>query len=570
MSKWRLREKINEKDTELFKYYPEIIACALFHRGIRTAEEARKYFDPSYDDLPDPFLMTDMMKAAVRIVAAIKNKERIVIYADYDCDGIPAATIIHDFFKKIEFNNFEVYIPHRHNEGYGMNLESVRELCARGADLFITVDCGITDFEATDEANMLGADVIITDHHEPKDILPNAFAVVDPKREGDKYLCKTLSGSGVAFKLIQAIIILDRFGISEGWEKWLLDMAGLGTIADMVPLQGENRVIAQFGLSVLRKTKRPGLLNMYRKSRLEPRNITEEDIGFSIAPRINAAGRMGVPSVAFTFVSSVDHEEASGAFDYLELKNNERKSLVTDVMKEAAEIVKNLQHKNILFVGKEGWNPGILGLVAGRLSDNLGKTVFVWGGEGECFKGSCRSDGSVSLVRLMGELSSEIFADFGGHHLAGGFSLNKNFINTASEMLEEAYSKVADEKKEDEIMIDEILRPDDVTWKLYDSLEKMAPFGIGNPRPQFLFENVRICGTKKFGKKNDHFQIEILTDNGGRIVAYDFFIDENSFSDVVLRPGALVSLVATIEKNTFGREPTLRLKIIDIKPAGHN
>lgn len=564
--KWVLRERIAEKDTELFKYYPEIIARALFHRGIKTAEEAKKYFDPKYEeDLHDPFSMTDMMKAALRIIAAINNQERIVIYGDYDCDGIPASTILHDFFKKIGFNNFEVYIPHRHNEGYGMNIKSVQELCAKGADLFITVDCGITDIEAIDEANRLGADVIVTDHHEPKEILPNAFAIVDPKRVGDKYPCKMLSGSGVAFKLVQALLMLGNYNVGAGWEKWLLDMAGLGTVADMVPLQGENRAIAQFGLSVLKKTKRPGLLNMYRKLRIDPWKMTEEDIGFNIAPRINAAGRMGVPSVAFTFVSSTDYDEACSAFDYLEAKNRERKALVLEVMKEANILAENSPHKNILFVGKEGWNPGILGLIAGRLSDEYGKTVFVWGGGGADLKGSCRSDGSVSLVKLMTAVPPEIFADFGGHHLAGGFSLDRNILAAAGNILEKAYVEVANEKIEEELSIDEKIRPDDVSWKIYDSLEKMAPFGIGNTRPLFLFEDVKIDSVKTFGKKGDHFQIEILKDDGGTISAYDFFIDENSYKDVLLKSGKTISLVATIEKNNFGREPSLRLKIVDIK-----
>lgn len=565
--KWTLRDKIKEKDTELFKYYPEVIVRALFHRGIKTTDEAKRYFEPSYDDLHDPFLMTDMMKAALRITAAINNQERIVIYGDYDCDGIPASTILHDFFKKIGFNNFEVYIPHRHNEGYGMNVNSVNELCARGADLFITVDCGITDFEAIDEARRLGADVIVTDHHEPKDILPNAFAILDPKREGDKYPCKMLSGSGVAFKLVQALLVIGNFNVGAGWEKWLLDMAGLGTIADMVPLQGENRAIAKFGLSVLKKTKRPGLLNMYQKLRINTFEMSEEDIGFSIAPRINAAGRMGVPSVAFTFVSSTDHDEACSAFDYLESKNTERKCLVVEVMKEARAIADSLDHKNILFVGKEGWNPGILGLIAGRLSDEYEKTVFVWGGEGECLNGSCRSDGSVSLVKLMTAVPAEIFADFGGHHMAGGFSLGRDVVAGAADILEEAYSQAGGEKIESEIFIDEKISPDDVNWGLYNSLEKMAPFGMGNPRPLFLFENARIESVKTFGKKGDHFQIEILKDVGGTITAYNFFIDENSYKDVSLKSGNLINMVATIEKNNFGRSPSLRLKIIDIKPA---
>lgn len=566
MKEWSLRNKITREHTELFDHYPEIVAQTLFYRGVATVDEANKFFNPKYEDaLHDPFLMKDMMKAALRVVAAINNKERIVIYADYDCDGIPAATIIHDLFKKIGFNNFEVYIPHRQNEGYGVNVASVQELCSRGADLFITVDCGITDFEAVAEARSLGADFIITDHHETKETLPDAFAVVNPKRKDDNYPCKMLSGSGVAFKLAQAVIAVGGFDINEGWEKWLLDMAGLGTVADMVPLQGENRVIAQFGLSVLRKTRRPGLQNLYYRSRIDPASLTEEDIGFAIAPRINAASRIGVPSVAFTFISTDDQGKAITAFNYLENKNTERKSLVDTIIREARDIADINRHKNLLLVGREGWNPGILGLVAGRLSEEYKKTVFCWGGEGDCLKGSCRSDGSVSLVNLMSKLPEEIFSEFGGHHLAGGFSIKKESLSFAEEKLCSVYADILEEKLADEIIIDQKIGLEDINWDLYNILEKMAPFGTGNPRPVFFFQNVEVDTVKKFGKKGDHLQIELKKDDGVTISAYDFFKNENSFPGVDLKRGSFLDLAATIEKNNFGRRPSLRLRIVDIK-----
>jgi single-stranded-DNA-specific exonuclease len=566
MKEWSLRKKITREHTELVDHYPEIVSQALFYRGVTTVDEANKFFNPKYEDaLHDPFLMKDMMKAALRIVAAINNQERIVVYADYDCDGIPAATILHDLFKKIEFNNFEVYIPHRQNEGYGVNIGSVRELCSRGADLFITVDCGITDFEAAGEAKQLGADFIITDHHETKETLPDAFAIVNPKRKDDNYPCKMLSGSGVAFKLAQAIVAVGNFNIREGWEKWLLDMASLGTVADMVPLQGENRAIAQFGLSVLRKTRRPGLQNLYYRSRIDPASLTEEDIGFAIAPRINAASRIGVPSVAFTFVSTDEHSEAVAAFNYLENKNTERKSLVDAVIREAREMANASDRRELLLIGREGWNPGILGLVAGRLSEEYKKTVFCWGGEGGCLKGSCRSDGSVSLVDLMSKLPEEIFSEFGGHHLAGGFSIKKEALSFAEEKLCRAYSDVLDEKLAHEIIIDQKIGLEEVSWDLYNMLEKMAPFGIGNPRPIFFFQNVEVDSLKKFGKKGDHLQIELRKKDNNTISAYDFFKNESSFPGVYLRRGSLLDLAATIEKNNFGRRPSLRLRIVDIK-----
>jgi len=259
MGTYTLRDELPSSIREELSEYPPLMQELLYFRGIGTAEEAFHFLKPDYEEhLHDPFLLPDMEKAVVRILRAIENNEKVVIYSDYDMDGGPGGVILHDFFKKIGYEHFQNYIPHRHEEGYGLNVPAIEQFAKDGATLLITVDCGITDAEQVHVANELGIDVIITDHHLPAKQLPEAHAIINPKRKDSTYPFDGLCGAGVAFKVVQALIQKGNFELKEGWEKWLLDMAGLATIADMVPLRGENRALAHFGLAVLRKSPRPG------------------------------------------------------------------------------------------------------------------------------------------------------------------------------------------------------------------------------------------------------------------------------------------------------------------------
>ena len=279
----------------------------------------------------------DMERAVVRILRAVSEGERVVIYSDYDCDGIPGAVVLHDFFAAIGFSNFINYIPHRHYEGFGLSVEAIEKLHQDNATLIITIDCGTSDTEAIHVAKRLGVDVIVTDHHEPPEELPEAIAIVNPK-VGDSYPFDGLCGAAVVFKLVQACLERGQeqglFTLKPGWEKWWLDMVGIATIADMVPLTDENRVLAHYGLSVLRKSRRPGLQQLLRKQRASQRNLTEDDIGFTIGPRINAASRMDTPEDAFKLLATKDEREAGAFVDHLEKLNNERKGLVAAMTKD--------------------------------------------------------------------------------------------------------------------------------------------------------------------------------------------------------------------------------------------
>lgn len=284
----------------------DILQTLLTRRGLTDAEAIEAFLNPSYDDMTnDPYLLKDMEKGVVRILGAIDAHEKIAVYSDFDADGIPGGIILHDFFKKIGYDNFVNYIPHRDTEGYGFHKDAVRALSKEGVTLIITVDVGITAVDTVVYAQELGVDCIVTDHHEPLDTIPSAVAVINPKQATCTYPFSGLCGAGVAYKLVQALLQEARFShIPRGWEKWLLDLVAIATVADMVPLVDENRALVHWGLYVLRKSQRPGLIALLRKLRIQQRFVTEEDIGFFIGPRINAASRMGHPQDAFELLST--------------------------------------------------------------------------------------------------------------------------------------------------------------------------------------------------------------------------------------------------------------------------
>jgi single-stranded-DNA-specific exonuclease len=392
--------------TQALISFPPLLRDLLFERGITTSEEAAAFLEPSYEThLHDPFLMKDLDRAVMRTLSAMQSKERIALYTDYDCDGIPAAVLLRSVFRKIGYEQVVNYIPHRHEEGYGLNVGAVEKLAKDGVSLMITADCGITDNAAVARAQELNMDVILTDHHLPQGDLPPAFAVLNPKRTDDTYPEPMLCGSGVAFKFAQGLLKRGGFSIPEGWEKWLLDMAGLATVADMVPLTGENRAIAHFGLKVLRKSPRVGFQELCRIARVNQRFITEDDIGFMLSPRINAASRMGEPMQAFELLITEDAGKATVLAAHLNKLNDERKGHVASMSRDIKKRIEARRHKEsreLIVLGDPRWRPGLLGLTANSIMETYRCPVFLWGREGDgTLKGSCRSDGSVNVVELM-------------------------------------------------------------------------------------------------------------------------------------------------------------------------
>lgn len=553
------------------KRYSEILQTLLEKRGIKTAEEAEVFLNPDYErDFHDPFLMKDMEKACVRVFEAIDNNEKIMIYSDYDCDGIPGAVIFQDLLKKVNYRNFEVYIPQRNSEGYGLNLEAIKEFAQKEIKLLITIDLGITAVAEVAQAEVDGIDVIIMDHHIPLEILPRAFAILNPKQKKDKYPEKMLCAAGVVFKFVQGFIKKygEYFKIKNGAEKWMLDMAGLATLADMVPLLGENRALAYFGMKVLRKSPRPGFQKLLAKMNIDQRHLTEDDIGFMVTPRLNAASRMDDPMRAFELLSTDNDTEAGTLADHLSKINDERKLIVAGIMREVKKKFQKRETKEIIVIGNPKWRVGVLGLVAGKMVDEYKKTVFVWGkDENDCIKGSCRSDGSVSIVELM-TYAGDSFLDFGGHEQAGGFTVHNDKIHFLEDILSKAFHKV---KKLDKVFIDED-RADITTdlgfvnMKNWKEIEKLAPFGLGNPKPTFLFKNVKIEKIKKFGKNGsgEHLEITFSDKDNNKAKAISFFSNHDSF-DKTISEGININLLATFDLSRFRGREELRLRIIEIK-----
>ena len=565
--------------------YSDLSARLLHGRGIETAEEARAFLKPDFSSSHDPFLLKDAEKAADRIILAIKKDERIVVYSDYDMDGIPAGAMFYDFFKRIGYQNFYNYIPHRHDEGFGLNDEAIKEIADNGVKLLITLDCGITDVGPVKLANENGVNVIITDHHTPPAELPAAFAIVNPKQTGCTYPDKNLCGAGVGWKLIQAILKKERFGLKEGHEKWLLDLVGMATLSDMVSLTGENRILAYYGLSVLRKTPRKGLVKLFEKIGVKQKEIVEDDVGFSIAPRINAASRMGVPMDAFQLLVAEDENQAEGLAEHLDHINNERKGVVASLVKEVKRKIKErypTAMPSTIVLGNPQWKPSLLGLAANTCVEEFDRPVFLWGRDGDgLYKGSCRAvDGdSVHLVELMTSVAPNTFTQFGGHIGAGGFTVSPEAVFNLEETLNKAYEKIkngpssaspfgrATEGKQGNF-VDGIIKVDDITWSLYDEVNKFAPFGTGNPKPIFMIQDAAITAVKHFGKEKNHLELLLQKDpSAGRaatVSAIAFFKKSEDFAKK-LEVGSKATIIGTLEKSTFKWKPELRVRILDVQ-----
>jgi single-stranded-DNA-specific exonuclease len=574
----------------------------LAKRGIRN-EDIHDFLDPSYEKhIGDPFDIHGVPQAVERIVQAMKAGEKICIYSDYDCDGIPGGVLLREFFDTVGYP-VEMYIPHRHNEGYGVHIHAIDALKKRGVTLIITVDSGITNIEEVAYAKSIGVDFIVTDHHlpiteeiaddkrqtteEPEvekskkqkatgkrlvQVVPAAVAVINSKQDACTYHDDMLCGCAVAWKLACAVLtrlrnetipgVRERVeALPEGYEKWLLDLVGISTIADMVPLRKENRALAHFGLKVLRKTKRPGLLHIFNEQRMKKENLVEDDVAFTIAPRINAASRMGIPMQAHEMLYEKDTRKAETFARDLEALNTERKTGVKDIVSTLSfdhEVYKN----DVIVVGDMSWGPGILGLIAQNIIDETGKPTFVWGqGEDKSqVKGSCRSLGDVHVVELMARVGHDIFTHWGGHEGAGGFAVLVENISKLSDALNDAIKHV--ELKEigsQQVESDGDLSMNDINEVTYGAIAPLAPFGEGNPKPVFRFENVTPSLVRRFGKKNEHIEVA-YPKAGGSVKAIKFFAGK----DMEEKAKVPHTLLAHLEKSYFAGKTELRLRIVEI------
>jgi single-stranded-DNA-specific exonuclease len=572
MQKYVVRPQIPAEAHAELADHPELVRHLLFHRGITDAQSAADFVRPNYDaHMHDPALLKDIDKAVERILAAIAGGEKIIVFSDYDADGIPGAVIAHDFFTKIGYKNFSIYIPHRHDEGFGLNHEAIEQFVADGAKLLITIDCGVADGEEIARAQAAGLDVIITDHHELPNGRPPAYAVVDPKQDDCQYPNKCICGAALFYKVAQAVLAKQSFGVKPGTEKWWLDMAGIATLSDMVPLTGENRIFAHYGLTVLRKSRRPGLQALLKAVKVDQTNLTEDDIAFMVTPRINAASRMGLPMDAFSLLSADDPARAHELASHLNAINDERKGVVASIVKEVRHHLSELYPTDadvppLIVTGNPNWKPALLGLVANSLVETYRRPVFLWGREGgSTLKGSCRSNGVVSVLDIM-QQAAHAFEQFGGHHQSGGFSVHNDHIHTLTETLINAFNaNEAAPTVAEPSCIDAALSLAEVTPYTWSQISKLQPFGVGNPKPLFLFRNVKVTRVETFGKQKNHLKITCSDETTPGVSAIAFFSSAESF-EAPLHVGAEVCLLGNMELSTFGRRE-IRIRIAAILPA---
>lgn len=543
------------------KDYNNLTRNFLFNRGIQTKKAAEAFLNPDFDkDLHDPFTFSQMEKAVDRIYTAVKNQEKILVYTDYDCDGIPANVILSDFLDKIGHKNYQSYIPHRHKEGYGLHIAALEKFVADGFSLVITADLGITNYNEVKYLEDNGVNVILTDHHLPlhvdgKEVLPAAYALINTRVSHEKYENKFICGAATAWKLVSAFLVKygEEFGVKKGWEKWLLDMVAVATVADMMELKGENRALVTYGLKVLQKSPRPGLQKMLAYGKAKQTELNEVDIAFVIAPRINAAGRIDHPIKSYKAL----YEKGLAGEQYaneVESLNNLRKKSVEDISKVAFS---NEYNDEFIFTGNEDWPIGVVGLIAQKLRESTGKTVFVWGvDENGIVKGSSRMGNDNVNVTDFAASASQFLIHFGGHEGAGGFALVKDNLEEFEKALKKNYKKFISVKKDNikdiETIIDYEISGSDMNFKMYKESRVLAPFGVGNTAPLFsVFGDIEKI--RKFGKTSTNLEFYI---NGLNCVIF------SSKDEHLGKLANSKNVIGNLELDNFSKK--LRLRVIDI------
>ena len=560
--KWISYEKDYKKSIELVEEMglPAIFGPLLYNRNIETVEEGNHYLFGKYEDIGDSYLLKDMTEAVDRIVKAIEISESIVIYGDYDVDGTVSTSLLYSVIKSLG-GNVDYYIPNRFEEGYGLNAEAVEMLSNRGTKLIVTVDCGISSVDTVDFANSLGLNMVITDHHQCGEILPKATAIVNPHRIDCKSAFKDLAGCGVALKLAKALG--ERLGKS-GIEKKYLDLAAIGTVADVVPLTGENRIIVKEGLSQIRSSENIGIQAMLTVCELLNKPINSFTIGFIIGPRMNAAGRLDSALEVVKLLTTEDKEEAMKVAKKLDCDNKERQKIEKDILEKAIEVIeKNGMAENgrVLVVDGEGWHSGVIGIVASRLVEKYYLPTLIISRSGEEAKGSARSLSGFNLFEALSKIP-ECFEKFGGHEMAAGFSLKSNKIQELREKLNMVAEEVTDGKPFiPEIRVDYKLSAQELSRMTHDKLKLLEPYGMKNPAPVFVCRKMKVLSFKKIGVDGKHLSLNV-------------FDGEKSVSGIAFQMGELfdqlkinceIDLLCSLEINSWNGFDKLQLNIKDIK-----
>lgn len=583
--KWLVAKKVSK---ELQNQFPEInpvILQLLYNRGLKTQAEVDEFLNPDYgQDIHNPFLFKDMEKAVKRIFQAIKNKEKITVHGDYDADGVSASVIMVSTLQELGAD-VGIYIPHRITEGYGLNKKTISELAKQGVNLIVTVDCGIANHAEVDLAQEKGMDVIITDHHETLPELPKAYAIINPKVAGEKYPFQFLSGAGVAFKVVQALVNYEprtknkehgtkssklkvlSSGLRDGYDKWLLDLVALGTVADCVPLIGENRTLVKYGLIVLQKTRRLGLQELAKVAQISLAGADTYTIGFQIAPRLNAAGRLDHANTAFELLMTKDREEARQIAENLNKKNQERQRTTEKMVQEAREQIGEVdKNKKILIAQKQGWSAGLVGLVAGKLSDEFVRPSLVIGLKKDEAVGSGRSIPEFDITQALIKCG-DLLTRYGGHSQACGFELPvKNLEKFKAGMCKIAGEQLKSEDLTKKTFIDTEIKLEQIDWPLLGLLDSFEPFGEENPRPKFVVYGLEVVQLDKVGADGKHLKLMVKhceSDHCRKLIAFGI---GNSWGDQ-LKIGDKIDIVFEVSVREWNGQRELQLKVVDLKMA---
>ncbi len=560
-SRWQLAEYEESKSEQIAKEcgISPLLAKLLLIRGIDTAERANAFLQVNTDQFHDPYLLDGMDLAVTRIRQAIEHKEPICIYGDYDADGVSSTTLMIHVMRQLGAA-FDYYIPNRFTEGYGLNQEAIAQIQARGFKLIITVDTGISAVQQVEYAKQLGIDVIVTDHHEPPEIIPDAYAVINPKKPGCKYPFDMLAGVGVAFKLAHALLGEPPMHLA--------DIAAIGTIADLVPLVDENRILATYGLERLNHTRHIGLKALIRVCGLDEKELTAGHVGFAIAPRINAGGRLETAEAAVKLLIETDYTQAEQYAKTLDQLNQERQELVQTITEEAEEMVRTLyppdQHR-VLVLAKEGWNPGVVGIVASRLVEKFYRPTIVLCIDPDkgTAKGSARSIAGFDLYEAL-TACKELLPHYGGHTMAAGMTLPVENLEPFREKFHQyAKQTLTEENLIPLARVDITMPVDEIRLETIEEFARLAPFGMGNPTPIVLLENVELSSMRKIGRDDSHIKCAIAA-NGCSVDSIGF-----SMAHICdgITPAAKAHVIGELSVNEWNgsRKPQFVLKDVAVR-----
>ncbi|OOE13745.1 single-stranded-DNA-specific exonuclease RecJ [Fictibacillus arsenicus] len=560
-TRWKIQETSEEKAKWLSQEMdiPLLIANLLTIRGIDSIEKAQAFLKIDTNQFHDPFLLDGMKESVDRIHKAVESNEKILIFGDYDADGVSSTTVMYYALKELGAD-FDYYIPNRFTEGYGPNEPALRKAKDDGYTLVVTVDTGISAVHEAAVAKEIGLDFIITDHHEAPPVLPDAYSIINPKKPGCTYPFSGLAGVGVAFKVAHAL--------HGNPPMHLLDYACIGTIADLVPLVDENRIIAKLGIEALSKTDKIGLQELLKVAGLYEKELTAEDVGFAVGPRVNAAGRLGSAMPVVELFTSKDRDQSAMLAEEIDSVNKERQAIVNEITKEAIAMVEESfppEENEVLVLAKEGWNPGVIGIVASRLVEKFYRPTIVLCLDPEkgTAKGSARSIQGFDMFENLSE-SRDILPHFGGHPMAAGMTLAFDDVGILRERLVKQAKEIL--KPEDFLpvtMIDLTASLDEISLDTVEMLSTLAPFGIGNPSPRVLIEQVPIREMKKIGSQSTHLKLQV--GNGEMSVLDCIGFQKGNLLDEIT-PYSMLSLVGQIQLNEWNgyRKPQMLLEDLSV------